>query len=525
MIMKRLCLFLLFLISFGFPEPEALLFSDKIQSELVTHKLESAPVAYYGSLVDIRFYDEERLRLEHFDQTLPLLYKTFVNWKNTKKKRQDSSLSAVPEIYRKTVELRNAMMNIDGYVLLHYVVNVEKIYDKGTKTWKSPKPGESKKNIFIFAYVGTEMPSGSSNSLLVQRVIAMPSQGDFWPQDVPKKRIFFLDGFSAPCAFLDNYSLRNVRYYPYRLKYDVEVNRAIEVREQMTSLIAEEKFDDASRLVESADLSHRSKILLKVLNRDYEFIQNEDSTALFLSDYNDFYYRDDLDSLLNKTVLYKYLYGSYCSSIKNLAPDDSANVCDVVKDIALRNYPVYKSRNKSDRRFYRLAFDFDVGPLFFKGTFPDFDPIVYYDFGFSIYTGKMIWGYEVGVMSLDAKCDSCGTSDFGMHLIVGYSWLKTKYVEGAGFVNLGFSLFEVPPQRGNSEGRTLYEGYFRYGVGAFFDLLTPDLTRNPSESKYETRLGLRLKFGVNNVNVSDVGHADGFAPYISLGLTWQMIEK
>ena len=92
-------------------------------------------------------------------------------------------------------------------------------------------------------------------------------------------------------------------------------------------------------------------------------------------------------------------------------------------------------------------------------------------------------------------------------------------------MNLGFSIFEVPPQRGNSEGRTLYEGYFRYGVGAFFDFLTPALTRNLSESKYETRLGLRLKFGVNNVNVSDVGHADGFAPYISLGLTWQMIEK
>ena len=540
--MKRLSLFLLLLVSFISADVDlyypplsemaeiasgaAPNLSEKVRSQSVASKLETAPVAYYGNLVEFRTYTEESLKSEHIDEAYPQLAESFVGWKNLKQKRQELLLSEAPEIYRKTFELNQSSFFLKGYFLLRYIVDVEKVYDKASKTWVAPTPENSQKSIFTFAYVGTDIVKDSADWQLVQRFFVKPSQKDFWRYETPRKRVFFLDGFSEPCGLFDNYSLSKVRYYPYRLKYNQELNYAIDVRQRMQKLVAAGEYSRAAQMADSANLSSRSKVLVKILNRDYDFIKSDDSTAFYLTDYGRLHYSDKLDSLLNDEVLYRYIDGSYCASLQDLPASDSAEVCQKVKCIALKKNPVSQKRRKSgETSSFKFMASFDMGRPFLIGTFPDIKASEYHDYGFSVEEGKFILGFDVGIMGFDAKCDSCGTGDYGIHILLGYSWLKTKYVESAFFTNLGVSAFEVPPKRENPKGDYLHEAYPRFGLGAYFDFLTPDLIRDPANSSFESRLGLRLRFGFNNIKVSDVGHADGYAPYIALGLVWHAVLK
>ena len=540
--MKRLSLFLLLLVSFISADVDlyypplsemaeiasgaAPNLSEKVRSQSVASKLETAPVAYYGNLVEFRTYTEESLKSEHIDEAYPQLAESFVGWKNLKQKRQELLLSEAPEIYRKTFELNQSSFFLKGYFLLRYIVDVEKVYDKASKTWVAPTPENSQKSRFTFAYVGTDIVKDSADWQLVQRFFVKPSQKDFWRYETPRKRVFFLDGFSEPCGLFDDYSLGRVRYYPYRLKYNQELNYAIDVRQRMQKLVAAGEYSRAAQMADSANLSSRSKVLVKILNRDYDFIKSDDSTAFYLTDYGRLHYSDKLDSLLNDEVLYRYIDGSYCASIEKLSASDSADVCNIVRRVALKKLPEIRPSKKFDRaNAFKFTASFDMGPFFLNGKFPDVKPAHYSDYGFSVYDRKFVFGFDITSMSFDAQCDSCGTGDLGLHVMLGYAWLNTKYIEGAVFSNWGVGIFESAPKRENPKGMFLHEGYFRFGLGAYFDFLTPDLIRDPANSSFESRLGLRLRFGFNNIKVSDVGHADGYAPYIALGLVWHAVLK
>ena len=126
------------------------------------------------------------------------------------------------------------------------------------------------------------------------------------------------------------------------------------------------------------------------------------------------------------------------------------------------------------------------------------------------------------IVVLDTECDSCSANDFSANVQFGFLWLKTGYVESAAFASIGVSTFEY--NYGDADDYS-HEPYFRYGVGMYFDLLFPNYIGKPVEgSRIQSRCGLRLKFGLNNMDVSDIAQADGYSPYVSLGLTWRLVS-
>ena len=121
------------------------------QSQTVAQKLQTAPIAYYGSLIQRTYLQKDFYNAENaeFEQRYPRVYESFVGWANYKQKRQDNLLTQAPEQYQKMFEQRYALMNIKGFFLIHDEIRVDKVYDKVTKTWVTPKPGEEKKELFI----------------------------------------------------------------------------------------------------------------------------------------------------------------------------------------------------------------------------------------------------------------------------------------------------------------------------------------------------------------------------------------
>ena len=403
--------------------------ADKFsQVQTVAQKLETAPVAYYGSLVQRKYLQKEFYRPEsvEFEQKFPQVYKSFIGWSDQKLKRQNELLSRAPEEYQQMFEERFSSMEVKGFFLIHDEIRVDKVYDKETKTWVTPKPEDAKKELFSFAYIGPDISQDSSWNISQRMMSHLSNPED---QSHPVKRIFFMDGYSEECySLMDTSILERIHYLPHRLKYDVKSNASLVVPEETP------------------------------------------------------------------------------------APVEKANVGPVVK---------------KEGRFRFNAF-VDFGYPFLLGDFPDFDPEFYLGFGFNVYIRDFYWGLGISIRSLDAKCDSCGTGDFGAHLELGYLWLKTKYVESGAWGNLGFSAVEVPPVKGKPDSEYQHERYFRYGFGIYVDALFPSLIGKPVDSFWErglgNRFGARLKFGLQNMNVSEIGHAKGFSPFVSLGFTWHLIS-
>ena len=403
--------------------------ADKFsQVQTVAQKLETAPVAYYGSLVQRKYLQKEFYRPEsvEFEQKFPQVYKSFIGWSDQKLKRQNELLSRAPEEYQQMFEERFSSMEVKGFFLIHDEIRVDKVYDKETKTWVTPKPEDAKKELFSFAYVGPDI-SVDSTWKISQRV--MVHLHDPEEKYLPVKRIFFMDGYSEECySLMDTSFLEKIHYYPHRLKYDVKSNETLNVREEPS------------------------------------------------------------------------------------VPVEKANIGPFVK--------------KEGRLRFNAFVDF--GYPFLLGDFPDFDPEFYFGLGFNVYVGDMFGGIGVSIRTLDAKCDSCGTGDFGAHVELGYLWLKTKYIESGAWGNLGFSAVEVPPVKGKPDSDYQHERYFRYGFGIYVDALFPSLIGKPVDSFWEkglgNRFGVRLKLGLQNMNVSEIGHAKGFSPFVSLGFTWHLIS-
>ena len=397
------------------------------QSQTVAQKLQTAPVAYYGSLIQRKYLQKDFYNAENveFEQKFPEVYKSFIGWSNQKLKRQSNLLSQAPEKYKQMFVDRYEAMDVKGFFLVHDEIRVDKVYDKATQTWVTPKPEDAKKELFSFAYVGPDISQDSSWKISQRMMVLLPNPEE---KSLPVKRIFFMDGYSEECySLMDTSILERIHYLPHRLKYDVDPNATLDVPEEIP------------------------------------------------------------------------------------APVKNENVGPVVK---------------KEGRFRFNAF-MDFGYPFLLGDFPDFDPKFYLGFGFNVYIGVFYWGIGLSIRSLDAKCDSCGTGDFGAHVELGYLWLKTKYIESGAWGNLGFSAIEIPPIKGKPDSEYQHERYFRYGFGLYFDALFPSLIGKPMNSFWEkglgNRFGARLKLGLQNMNVSEIGHAKGFSPFVSLGFTWHLI--
>lgn len=500
--------------------------ADKFsQKQTVAEKLETAPVAYYGSLIQREYLHKEFDGMNHlvFAKKFPEVYKSFIGWSDYKQTRQNELLSQAPEKYRHMFEERYSSMAVKGFFLIHDEIRVDKVYDKATKTWVTPKPEDAKKELFSFAYVGPDIAQDSS-WMISQRMMSHLNE----PDDKSKlvKRIFFMDGYSQECyTLMDTSVLERLTYYPHRLKYDVKPTAAMTIREKMQVLIKNGDYKAAGLLADSANLSPRSKIIAKILNRDYAFMVNGDSTGRYLDGYNGFVYADSLDEALDEAIINEYSQGEYCRSVRKEPDVDGTAVCGVLRKVAQREFPEPVVVREGGFRFNAF---FDFGHPFLIGKFPDFDPMLYLDLGFNIYAGDWFGGIGVSIRTLDAKCDSCGTGDFGAHFELGYLWLKTKYVESGVWGNLGFSAVEVPPIKGKPDSEYQHERYFRYGFGIYFDALFPSLIGKPVKSFWEkglgNRFGARLKLGMQNMNISEIGHGKGLSPFVSLGFTWHLVK-
>ena len=432
MMLRRFFVFLLMAVSLSFAGRYVMnVLSDSTvefpQSQTIAQKLQTAPVAYYGSLIQRKYLQKDFYQLEsaEFEQKFPEVYKSFVGWSNHKLKRQNELLSRAPEEYQRMFEERYSLMDVKGFFLIHDEIRVDKVYDKATKTWVTPKPEDAKKELFSFAYVGPDISVDSTWKISQRMMVHLHDPEENY---LPVKRIFFMDGYSEECfSLMDTSFLEKIHFYPHRLKYDVKSNESLIVREVPSAPIA------------------------------------------------------------------------------------TAKIGPVVKN---------------DGRLRFNAF-FDFGRPFLLGDFPDFDPKFYLGFGFNVYIRDFYWGIGLSIRSLDAKCDSCGTGDFGAHVEVGYLWLKTKYIESGVWGNLGFSAVEVPPIKGKPDSEYQHERYFRYGVGIHVDALFPSLIGKPVNSFFEkglgNRFGVRFKLGLQNMNISEIGHAKGVSPFVSLGFTWHLV--
>lgn len=423
MMVLRFLLFLLVASSLSFAER----YVSFSQLQTVAQKLQTAPVAYYGSLIQRKYLQKDFYQLEsaEFEQKFPEVYKSFLGWANHKQNRQNDLLSRAPEEYQRMFEERYSLMDVKGFFLIHDEIRVDKIYDKATGTWVTPKPEDAKKELFSFAYVGPDISEDSTWKISQRMMVDLHNPED---QSLPVKRIFFMDGYSEECySLMDASIFEKIHYYPHRLKYDVKSNKSLYVRENASEPIKREKVG-----------------------------------------------------------------------------------------------PVVKK--EGDFRFNAFV---DFGYPFLLGNFLDFDPKFYLGFGFNVYTGNFYWGIGLSIRSLEAKCDSCGTGDFGAHLELGYLWMKTKYIESGAWGNLGFSAVEVPPIKGKPDSEYQHERYFRYGFGIYVDAIFPSLIGKPVNSFFErgfgNRFGARLKLGLQNMNISEIGHAKGFSPFVSLGFTWHLV--
>lgn len=517
MILKRLFLFLLAVVSLAFANADFVIIRDIVKQESVVKKLETAPTAFYGTITGMRIVPEEELGKYTLEGDSARLFNFFHGWAETKRNRQEKDLSRAPEIFRKTFELRNLTGWDAGFYLVNYSLLVEKVYDRATGAWVAPS-GEAKKSIFTFAYVGTDISGDSTGWSLVQRLALIPFPEHSLQTNSQNKYIFFLDGFSDPVPSLDS-SLENVRYFPFRVKYDIKPHYAIDVRKRLLDFVNAGEYSAALALSDSADLSLRSRILLKVLNRDYEFILNEDSVMYYRDGYNNIQYGEGLDPRLNALLKYFVEDGSYCASVKGLSGKNRERVCETVKRIAANKPPerLYVSEDK-------FAFDFatNFGRPFLWGDFSGVSPSLYMNFETNVLMNRWIFGMNSSIVVLDTECDSCSANDFSANVQFGFLWLKTGYVESAAFASIGVSTFEY--NYGDADDYS-HESYFRYGVGMYFDLLFPNYIGKPVEgSRIQSRFGLRLKFGFNNMDVSDIAQADGYSPYVSLGLTWRLVS-
>ena len=479
-----------------------------VNSEMVAKKLESAPVAYYGSLINSNVYSMDKLPWVHFDQEFPDVYKSFMEWSELKMARMQRDLAEAPEIVRKTFELRSHKESSDFY-LIHNIIRVDKVYDKATKTWVNPPPEKSKKVFTQFAYAGPDIIKDSSSFKLVQRVISIP----IFNLEIPNKQIFFLDGVSESVAFLDTPNLENVQFLPYRLYYSVEPNQAIGVRKRIESLVYAGDYATAAMLADSADLSPRSKAILKYLNRDYEFILNRDSVFNHLVSQSTYRYEDGLDLLLKRTAERDYHENFKCEELQDKPEVNKDLACPIVEAIALGK--MFKPLINGESSF-SLGLGSDFGIPFLAGDFPDYNSYFFFNAALDFRVYDVVFGFDFAIRALDAKCDSCGNLDYGIHSMLGYRFLKTKYFESAVFGNLGGAFFVVPTSK---DEKNKQESYFRYGLGAYVDYIFPSLEgkKLPAGDPLVGRFAIRLKAGFDNMKASKYGHSNGISPYISLG--------
>ncbi len=481
-----------------------------VNSEMVAKKLESAPVAYYGSLINSNVYSMDKLPWVHFDQEFPDVYKSFMEWSELKMARMQRDLAEAPEIVRKTFELRSHKESSDFY-LIHNIIRVDKVYDKATKTWVNPPPEKSKKVFTQFAYAGPDIIKNSSSFKLVQRIICNPNLN----YEKPDKRIFFLDGVSESVAFLDAPNLENVQFLPYRLYYSVEPNQAIEVRKRIESLVYAGDYATAAMLADSADLSPRSKAILKYLNRDYEFILNKDSVFNHLVSQSTYRYEDGLDLLLKRTAERDYHENFKCEELQDKPEVNKDLACPIAEAIALGK--MFKPLINGESNFsFGMGADFSYP--FLVGDFPDYKAYFFFNVALDFRVYDALFSFEFNGRALDAKCDSCGFFDYGFQSLLGYRIFKTKYFESAAFANLGAAFYVVRGD-GEKERENKQEGYFRYGFGAYVDYIFPSLEGKsmPKGDPLVGRFAIRLKAGFHNMKASKYGHSNGISPYISLG--------
>lgn len=519
---KLICLCLLLsTLGFGWDGPVDEFMAPEAK-KTVAEKLETAPAAFYGTIESRNIYSD----MFHlgFDKENPKVFNAFIGWKNFKQNRIEMDLANLPEVYRHTYHQNNRPFWGESaspyFLLIHDVIHVELLYDKAFKKWVKPVPENSKKSIFKMAYVGVDVTRDSLGAQLKQRVLLLPKM-------YKGNRIFFLDGFTQPLDSITDEALVYPNHLYEKLEPDYAFEDALEKRKKLAKLVADEDYATACDLADFSFVSERSKILLHVLKNDYKFVLDSDSAGRYLDDFSRYRFDDDLDNSLDEKVRRLYQSGAYCDALAKASDVDSAAVCKIVGKIALRKYPPRKRKFDDGFRFVAAA---DVGRPFFIGDFPDFNPSLYLDFGFNIYVDKWVLGLETAIRKLDAKCDSCGTGDFGAHLVFGYKLFRTLHLESVGFMNLGFSALEVPPYpKTDSEAKYRHERYFGFGAGVYLDALfelgnsdADDDDYNPRRSHLGQFLGARLKLGFNNMNVSDIGHAKGISPYASLGLTWHV---
>lgn len=496
----------LILFSYGFSYDDVI-----VDAGSVAKKLETAPVAYYGSLVSDNGFNQDQLIKINFEKDYPQVHKSFVEWSELKTARIERDLAEAPEIVRKTFNLLSKK-ELTGFYIIHKIVRVDKVYNKTLKTWENPKPEDKKKVLTQFAYIGPDIIRDSSSFKLIERVLTIPYMGS---EDVPLKRVFFIDGVSAPVAFLEDSYLENVQFFPYRLNYTVEPNYAIEVRERMEKLVSDGAYKAAALLADSADLSLHSKALLKFLSEDYDFIANEDSLSDYWVTQNSYNYEDGLDHLLKWVGKRIYREKFRCEDLPKVPDRDNELLCETIENIALGKYlgETIKRINNVG-----IALGGDLGIPFLAGDFPDYKSFFFFNVALDFRIYNVMLSFEFNTRSLDEKCDSCGFLDYGIHSMLGYRVLKTKYFEGAAFANLG-KAFYVVRRDGEEKRENKQESYFRYGFGAYVDYLFPSLVGKtmPEGDPIAGRIAIRLKAGFHNMKASKYGHSKGISPYISLG--------
>ena len=318
--------------------------------QTVAEKLETAPVAYYGKLIQREYLQREYFDLNNseFEKNFPEIYQSFMGWSDYKLKRQNDLLMQAPEKLQQEFEQRYSAMNVKGFFLIHDEIRVDKVYDKATKTWVTPKPEDAKKELFSFAYVGPDISQDTSWKIS-QRMMSHLNE----PEEklMPVRRIFFMDGYSEECySLVDTSIFENLQYFPHRLKYDVDLNA---VNAQTATSNAKTLKKNSQKLVKGVG--------------PIRFNAYADFGRPFLvGDFPDFDPLFYLDFGFN--VYLGNGFGGIGMSIRNLdAKCDSCGTWDVSANVEF-GYLWFKSDYKKIRhdRYFRYGFGVHVEALFPK---------------------------------------------------------------------------------------------------------------------------------------------------------------
>ena len=324
-------------------------------------------------------------------------------------------------------------------------------------------------------------------------------------------------------------------------------------RNSMMEALRDNRLDDLKRIVEKAEKLNKTterplfydseKLLVKYFLKDFEFLSNVDSVALYNTStmslyyidekkavkgfYDNFYFEikdkmaeelqsgklvktlDEIENESDRAFVFILLVGLYESKVQvsSLIEERKALLSNRKQlDYLVGKYwtDIFFDNNK--RRWVTLGALFGV----YAGDISDkVENSIGFNIGWGRIREKILYGVIFDFQKGDyAESDSLYFFDAGLELNAGYAVYRRGFVSLYGLVNAGGRFNSLQENDDVDKKRKLpYQFYPAFGAGMVLDFCEPNI-----------EIGLRYRSGVESVWADDVVKASGFRFYFSIEL-------